>query len=478
MDGTSTSPAVASGPESKRLTGSLGVTAIVFMVVAAAAPLTVVGGVMPLGFTLGNGLGFPVMYIFASAVLTLFSVGLSQMARVVPKAGAFYTYIRHALGDVAGTAAAFIAVVAYICAPIGTAAYIGVQFDIVVTNFGGPAIPWWGYSAVIIAVVGVLGYRSIDLTARVLGIMLVGEVLVVVALAAVVFATGGESGYTAEPFAATSVFSGNLGIAMMFAITGFLGFEATAIYRDEARDPDRTIPRATYAAVIGIGAFYAISAYALVLAWGPDKVLDEAANNPASMLVTTTRNYLGIVGEIAAQTLLITSVFACILAFQNVIARYLHSMAGDNMLAAHLNGVHTKHGSPHRASAVMTIMMFVTTAACVVLGLDPTTQVLAWSSALIAAGVVILMILTSIAVPLYFYRTKTKGNVWATTVAPLTGMCGLLLAAILMVANFPFMVGGSPVLAYSLLGVFPVAALIGVIVALKYRPKQSDSFSA
>jgi hypothetical protein len=121
---------------------------------------------------------------------------------------------------------------------------------------------------------------------------------------------------------------------------------------------------------------------------------------------------------------------------------------------------------------VMTAMMFVALIACVLTGLDPTSQVLAWSSALIAAGVVVLMILTSFAVPIYFYRTKIGGNVWATTVAPLVGACGLLLAAVLLMINFPFMVGGSPLLAYSLLGVFPAAALGGVVVALRYLPRQ------
>ncbi len=86
-----TSPSTASSAsaarDSSRLSNNLGVTSVVFMVVAAAAPLTVVGGVMPLGFSGGNGLSFPVMFLVAALTLTLFSVGLSQMARVVPKPG-------------------------------------------------------------------------------------------------------------------------------------------------------------------------------------------------------------------------------------------------------------------------------------------------------------------------------------------------------------------------------------------------------
>ena len=75
-----------------KLPGSLGVTAIVFMVVAAASPLTVVGGAAPLGFLLGNGVGFPTLFATSAVILVLFSVGLSAMAKHVAKPGAFFTY--------------------------------------------------------------------------------------------------------------------------------------------------------------------------------------------------------------------------------------------------------------------------------------------------------------------------------------------------------------------------------------------------
>lgn len=462
----------------RRLTNNLGVVAIVFMVVAAAAPLTVVGGVMPLGFSMGNGLGFPIMFLVAALILILFSVGLSQMARVVPQPGAFYTYIRHGLGDFAGTAAAFVAVVSYVCAPVCTSAYIGVQFDLAVRKLDGPDIPWWIYSALVIGLVGWLGYRSIDLTSRVLGVLLVGEVLVVVALVVVVLSSGGESGLTAVPFTGSSVFSGSLGIGIMFAITGFIGFEATAVYRDEAKDPTKTIPRATYISVIGIGVFYAVAGYTLIVAWGPNAVIDESATDPAGMFVSTTHRYLGGVGEVTAQTLLITSVLAGYLAFHNVAARYMHAMSGHGMLVAGLGAVHTHHGSPHRSSVTMTAMTGGVLAICAAVGLDPVTQIFAWFSTLATAGVMVLMILTSVAVPVYFRRTAQRANPWSTVIAPLLGMCGLALSGVLLLDNFPMLVGGSPALAYSMLSIFPVAATVGIIVAAKRRSALRASSNA
>jgi amino acid transporter len=467
------STASATAPDDgHRLSNSLGVTSIVFMVVAAAAPLTVVGGVMPLGFSIGNGLGFPVMFLVAAFILTLFSVGLSQMARVVPKPGAFYTYIREGLGHATGTASAFVAVAAYVCAPICTSTYVGVQISLAVHALGGPAVPWWVYSAVVIALIAWLGYNNIDLTARVLGVLLVGEVVVVVILSAVVFATGGASGFTPAPLEPSSIFSGNIGIAIMFAVTGFMGFEATAVYRDEARNPSTTVPRATYISVIGVGVFYAIAGYALVVAWGPGSVIAESLKDPAGMLVSTAGHYLGVPGEIAAQTLLITSVLAGYLAFHNVAARYMHSMAGHGMLSARLNAVHSRHGSPHRSSLIMSATTAVIVAVCAVIGLDPVNQVFAWFSTLSTTGIMILMILTGIAVPVYFRRAGALGNRWATVVAPILGTAGLVVAAVLLFQNFPMLVGGSPALAYSLLAIFPAAVIVGLIVAARVRRRR------
>ena len=68
----------------------------------------------------------------------------------------------------------------------------------------------------------------------------------------------------------SAIFSGSLGIGLLFAIISYVGFEATAIFRDEARTPERTIPRATYVALILIGVFYAVTSWALISGWGDD----------------------------------------------------------------------------------------------------------------------------------------------------------------------------------------------------------------
>ncbi|MDQ1307826.1 MAG: hypothetical protein QG671_3660, partial [Actinomycetota bacterium] len=83
-------------PDSDR--SGLTTSKIVFIVIAAAAPLAAIVGTVPLMFARGNGAGVPGAYILAGVTLLLFALGYAAMARKVANSGAFYTYVAHGLG--------------------------------------------------------------------------------------------------------------------------------------------------------------------------------------------------------------------------------------------------------------------------------------------------------------------------------------------------------------------------------------------
>lgn len=425
---------------SRTLRGSLGVTAIVFMVVAAASPLTVVGGAAPLGILIGNGAGFPSLYAISAVILLFFSVGLAAMTRHVPRPGAFFTYIGYGLGRPSGLAAAWTAMLTYTTIQVSVYGYIGYLLEITVVSLGGPDLAWWLYALAVVGLVGILGYRHIDLSSKVLGVLLVAEVAIVLALVAAVMIDGGPEGLSAAPFEPANVLSGSPGVGLMFAIAAFIGFEATAIFRDEARDPDRTIPRATYVAVIGIGVFYTLASWGLVMAWGPGGIM-EAAADPGTLMLRTVAIYLGSVGEIIVNVLLLTSMFACVLSFHNVLTRYQHAMSSAGVLPDRLAGVHARHLSPHASSVAQTVTAAVLTAVFAVLNLDPLLQVFTWFAGVATLAIALLMAVTSIAVIVYFARNRADRRVWNTVVAPALGFVGLLASAVIIVVYFPIMVG-------------------------------------
>lgn len=423
-----------------RLDGSLGAGAIVFMVVAAAAPLTVIGGGFPLAALLGNGAGAPAMFAIGGAILLLFSVGLATMSRFVSKPGAFFTYVGYGLGRPGGLAAAWIAILTYVSVQLCVYGFIGLALGGWVADKTGLDLPWWTWSLALVAVVGLLGYRHIELSSKVLGVLLVAEVGIVVVLAIVILFQGGDDGLSGASFTPSTVGSGSPGLALMFCMAGFIGFEATAIFRDEAREPERTIPRATYGAVLLISIFYTFTSWAIVQGWG-DGFVGAVATDLDGFIVVTGDRYLGSLGAEVINLLLITSLFACILSFHNVITRYAHSMSNAGLLPSRLGTVHESHESPHVSSLITSVVGLVAVTLFALFGLDPYLEVFTWFSGIATVAVVVLMALTCAAVIAYFARTRVEATIWHTCVAPVLGFVGLAVVTYILFANFSLLLG-------------------------------------
>jgi amino acid transporter len=467
MSETSTAPDDLVGKPQRHLRGNLGVASIVFMVVAAAAPLGVIGGVVPLGIASGNGAGFPATFIASTVVLLLFAVGFTAMTPYVDEAGAFFSYVRQALGFPAGIGIAFVALVSYVALEAGVYGLLGPAGGAVVELFGGPALPWWLFAAAAFAVTTYLGYRNIELSSRVLGVLLSAEILIVVVLDAVIVARGGDHGLSSGIVDPSAILSGSLGIGLLFAIISYVGFEATAIFRDEARTPERTIPRATYIALILIGVFYAITSWALISGWGDDEALAHATDSGATFLGDTASRYIGLLGADVITVLYFTSLFACILAFHNVASRYVFALAQRDVLPAGLSRPHDKHGSPHQASLWISGVVAVAVVAAVVFRLDPAAQFYTWFAGATTVGVVVLMIATSVAVLVYFGRDRRGNSLWRVVIAPALGLIGLLGALVLILTNLSDLVGGSSVLAGVIIGVLVAAFVAGAVIGTR-----------
>jgi amino acid transporter len=453
------------------LSGSLGVGSIVFMVVAAAAPLTVIAGTVPLGIAIGNGAAFPATFVLSAVVLLLFAVGFCAMSPQVPDAGAFYAYVERGIGRAAGLGTAFLALATYTAVQLAVYGYIGAVVGGLVQNHGGPAVAWWVWSGLALALVAVLGYRRIELSSRVLGALLLGEVAIVLVLDVVVIGGGGPDGPSTAFLDPGQIVSGSLGIALMFAVAGFIGFEATAVFRDEARDPARTIPRATYVALALIGTFYTLSAWAVVTAWGDSAAITAAAADPGGMLLTTITGRLGPAGGDIAEALLVTSLFAALLSFHNVLARYFFALGGSGALPRGCGRSHPRHGSPHVGSAVQSVSALALLAMFATVGLDPVTQVFAWMAGTATLGVLALMALTCLAVVVFFRRTRVDTRPWQTLVAPLLGLAGLVTFLVLTITNFPTLIGGSTALATAIGAVLVAFFGAGALWSLARRAR-------
>lgn len=174
--------------------GSLGTLGVTFFVISAAAPLTAMAGGAPVAMLLGNGPGVPGAYVLAAVTLLVFAIGYTAMARHHTSTGAFYSYVTRGLRQQFGGAAAYLALISYNAMQIGLWGLFGAATSGFVTDEFGVTIEWWVYVLIGIAAVAVLGYRQIDLSVKVLSVLVAAEFLVVLGLAIVIAIKGADYG--------------------------------------------------------------------------------------------------------------------------------------------------------------------------------------------------------------------------------------------------------------------------------------------
>ena len=286
--------------------GVLGLPSVLFCIVTGAAPLAAMLFNVPVA-TLGGGYASPAAFLVATIALTIFSVGYIAMARRVTSAGGFYTFISRGLGRVAGLGAGYLIALCYI---IFSAAVLGVTSyfaSTTVATITGIDLPAWLYMIIGLVLVSLFAWFHIELTAKVLGVLLIGEVLVLAVMAVGIFAVGGAEGLSLAPLnpvnifdnsAAVEVFGGGAaGIALFGAFWSWVGFEMAPNYAEETRDPHKIAKTATYGSVIGLGVFYVIMSYAFVTGWGltgsANAVKSQYAGEIASAFYPLTDRYVG-----------------------------------------------------------------------------------------------------------------------------------------------------------------------------------------
>lgn len=444
--------------------GSIGVPGIVFFVVAAAAPLGAIVGAGPVVFAAG-GEGAPGLYLIAAIVLLLFSVGFAAMSRYVTSAGGFAATASKGLGKPFGYATAGVAILAYAGMLIGLYGQFAVFLADLLKNFFGWEVNWVILAAIGVVIVGILSYLDINLSAIVLGILMICEVLLLVIFDVFVLMKGGASGINLDNFSPSSVFSPGMGVGLLFAFACFVGFEATTIYGEEAKNPKRTVAVATYTSIILIGVFYTLTAWALGLAYGSGNASAAAAKDPVGFVLTANTQYVGLWSTNLMLVLIVTSVFAVLISFQNTLSRYLFSLGRANFLPTALGRTHPRFKSPSIASIALSLLTIVVLGIFALCGADPFLNVYLWLVGLGTLGVLVLQAVGAAAVVGFFVKKKFK-NPWVGYIAPGIGGLGLIVAIVLAITNFSQLTGVTEGPVTWLPWLVLVAAIIGVVIGL------------
>ncbi|MCG8967528.1 APC family permease [Streptomyces sp. CL12-4] len=455
---------------------SLGVADIAFFVVSAAAPLTVMAGVAPLAIGIG-GVGAPVGYLIAGATLALFAVGFTAMTRHVRHGGGFYAFITRGLGRPAGFGAATLALLAYNGMQIGVYGLLATGTQDTLEALWGIHVPWPAIAIAGVFVIWFLGHRSIEFGAKVLGVLLLAETGILVLLAGGVLLDGGAEGLALDSFTPDNVLVPGTGAVLTFAFAAFTGFESTAIYRSEARSPERTIPRATYAAVAFLSLFYAFCVWIVIQAFGGSQIMKAVATDPMGLFFTATTHYVGGWATVLMHLFIVTSIIASQLAFHNAINRYGLSLAQEGVLPKALGRIHPKHRSPHVASVAQSVLALVVVAGFAAAGADPYRQLLLWVNTPGAAGLLALQAVTAVAVLRYFRRIRHQEGRWRTLIAPSAAAVLMAGALWLVISKIDLMTGASFTTNAVLVLLVPGAFVLGMLISLRIRRSRPEVYA-
>jgi amino acid transporter len=445
---------------------AIGLIGVLFLTVTGAAPMTAMLGNVPFAAGFGVGIYVPAAFLLATIVLTIFSIGYAQMAKKVSAVGGFYSFISQGLGREFGMSAGLASFASYSIFEASLAGIFGYFANTWILSHFGINIPWIWLSVFTLALCGVLSYFDVRLSAAILGVALVVEVIILVIFCYGVFtATSGTNisfeslnllkvltPVEAQKVGDVDIAAGAAAVGVFMAFWSWVGFEMAPNYAEESTDPKRVIPLSLYFSVIGLGLFYIVTSWAAVSAFPTSgDMLVKAAKDSSNFFISPIGSFVGPWAAEAMAFSILISAFACGMAFHNTAARYVYSLAREGVLPKGLASTHDTFKSPHVASVAQSIL------AAVWVGLfaffmgtdDPNTQAYLGVYTLLAVlGTMLLLILqsiVSIAIIVYFRKNHSEeSGILSTVVAPVIAFIAQVYLVYLLVMNLETFGGAGP----------------------------------
>ncbi|MFD8079916.1 APC family permease [Streptomyces sp. NPDC059718] len=429
----------------------LGMSGLLLSVVAASAPLMVVAGVMPTTYGVMGIVGQPLLFVILGVVLILFSVGYAEMSRHVHNAGAFYAYIARGLGGTAGAAASLVALVSYSAMQFAVFGLFGFEISGLFQTYLDTTIAWWIPAVLGVLAVGALGWLKIDVNAKVLGVLLLIEIALVVIFDVAAIGSPAKEGLSLHAFDPSTLSGAGLGTALCFCIASFVGFEQSPVYAEETSRPQVVVARVTFLAVTFVAVFFAISSWALSVAAGPSQIVEVSQKQGPGLLFGLSESIIGSAFTDVLHVLYVTGMFACLLSFHNVVARYAFAMGREGLLPQAFGRTNPNSGAPAFGSLLQTlvslgfVVAFAVTDGSAAADHDPTAPVLklfTWFGNVGALGVIVLLATASFAVIGYFVRRGALRTQAPRIVASALAGIALVVIAVYAVKDFDVLVAG------------------------------------
>ena len=360
----------------------------------------------------------PLAFLLALIAMLLVSYAFIVFAAEFASAGSVFAFNGRALGAGYGFISAWLLLGVYLAYSASIYASNANFLEALVGTHA--TIAWPIFALVFWALALVLAYRRISVSTLLI-FALEGIAIALVAVVAIaVLAKGGSAGHgvSAKPFTLGNVPPATIGLGVIFAFTGFSGFEVAATLGEEARQPRRAIPTSMLIALLVSGGIYVVLSWVETIAYPSARVLAgqtvplvDIAGRYVAPAMGTLINIAALISGIGAQ-----------LATVNGANRLLFALGRDGFGPRWIARVDRRQGSPVGALAVVGVVSIVATVPFMLNGTPP-IDAFFYLATYGADLIIVAYLMTSIAALVWSIRRGRHNPV---------RMAGLLAAIVVM----------------------------------------------
>ena len=410
------------------------------------------------GLPEGGPYGLLAATLAATVLYIAFVLGYAELACALPKAGGVFVYAGRAFGPEVGFVAGIAQLVEYVLAPVGIAFAIGSYIAQAM-----PGVPVLAVAFVAYAMFTAINIWGVKLSA---GFELVLTIVAVIELC--VFGAVALPHFSWARFAADPLPHGWPGAlaAMPFAIWFYLGIEGLANVAEEARAPQRDLPRGFFAAMITLVVLTAIVLFGAVGAAGWRAV----AYSDAAGLVTSDSPLPQAISHVVARTspffVVLTGIglVGLVASFHGILiaaSRSILSLGQARLLPRALGEVHPRRGTP------VVALLANLGIGLVALVTGKTDEIIVLS----VFGALTLYVLAAASLIALRRNEPELARPYRAPLYPAAPIVAIGLALICMGA----MAKGHPILALIYAGIL-VASWLGLVIFVPAKGRQSARF--
>jgi len=365
---------------------AIGLPGVLYFCLAGSAPISAMLFNVP-SMASQAGAATPLAFLLSGIGLMLLGVAIVYLSRRLTSAGGFYTWVRHSLGKGAAFQTGWLMLGGYALFEAALLAAFGSYTNSSFATYLHISLPggWVSFALIGGVLIFLLSYFDVKWSVYAMIPFLALEVGVLVVLNIAITIHGGATGHDlvhtftlagANPpagnshFIPTTIAPANnkltaapggllgIGVAMALGVQTWIGFEAGAVYGEEARNPRRVVPIAVFSVVAILTVLYTWTSYSATIGYGWTNVVSQFGNltgnsTPYYPLADTylPGGWLKALMIVAIST----SSLACGLAFHNGMVRYFYAMGREGVLPKVFGKTHSVYHSPYIATIAQSL---------------------------------------------------------------------------------------------------------------------------